>query len=219
MEYVRAHACMHVNKLREHENLKEWYGNYFFLTSKVFSVNILPWFSFQTRKEQRERSVLFEFRVRRKSNMLVLIIFAKAARGIWVRHSSLNRIALDGIPSCHCCRQARSGGSGCCGSPRLFHFPSYTFSYVLKLYVLVMLTGFQSIWKWAEFTKFVLIIWMKQKLISSKQCDALIILILIWILGGDSLRSFWLNQFMVKLAIFLINIYWAPIIFISAESC
>ena len=131
---------MHVNKLREHENLKEWYDNYFFLTSTFFfcqhsSLIFLP----NKKREQRQRSVLFEFRVRRKSNMLFLIIFAKASKGIWVGHFSLNRIALDGIPSCLCCCRAHSGGSGFRGSPRLFHFPSYTFSYVLKLYALVPL--------------------------------------------------------------------------------
>lgn len=43
-------------------------------------------------------------------------------------------------------------------------------------------------------------IWMKRNLIWSKQCDALNVLILILILSGGSLSSFWLDQFMVKLA-------------------
>lgn len=60
---------------------------------------------------------------------------------------------------------------------------------------------------------------MKPNLTCSKQCNALIILILTLILSGDSLSSFGLNQFMVKLANLLTNIYLAPTIFISAESC
>lgn len=46
-------------------------------------------------------------------------------------------------------------------------------------------------------------IWMKLNLTCSKQNDALMILILILILNGESLSSFWLNQFKVKLANFL----------------
>lgn len=126
------YACKQVNGTWELKRIVQYF---FFPDFKAFfiSVNISPLIFLPNKKrEQREWSVLFEFRVRRKSNMIFLIIFAKATEGIWAGQSSLNRIALDGIPSCHCCCQACSGGNGCRGSSRLFHFPSHALSYVLK---------------------------------------------------------------------------------------
>lgn len=112
---------MHVNQLQERENLKEWYNNYFFLTSNFcyFLSTLSPNFPSQKINEKKERSDLLEFRVRKKSNVVFLIIFAKAIEGILVGSFSLNRIARDGTPSCHCCYQAHSGGTECCESPKL----------------------------------------------------------------------------------------------------
>lgn len=126
------HAYMHVNKLRKHENLKDTILT--FSCFRIFfpTVIFLP----NKKREQREWSVLSEFRVGRKSNIFFfLITCAKSSKYLWVGSSSLNRIALHGIPSCHCRCRARSGVTGCYGRPRLF--PSYAFSYVLKYYVLV----------------------------------------------------------------------------------
>lgn len=149
MYFVCAHACMYVNQLQEHENLKKWYNTYFFLTSNfcvfflsTFSPNILS----QKIKEKKERSDLLEFSVRRKSNIIFLIIFAKAIEGWLVGSSSLNRISRDGIPSCHCCYQAHSGGAECCESPKL--------SFSISKFLLCLkgvgfgkyLLGFQPIW-------------------------------------------------------------------------
>ena len=112
---------MHVNQLQERENLKEWYNTYFFLTSNFcyFLSTLSPNFHSQKINEKKERSDLLEFRVRKKSNVIFLIIFAKAIEGILVGSFSLNRIARDGTPSCHCCYQAHSGGTECCESPKL----------------------------------------------------------------------------------------------------
>lgn len=146
--FVCAHACMHVNQLQERENLKEWYNNYFFLTSNFcyFLSTLSPNFTSQKINEKKERSDLLEFRVRKKSNVVFLIIFAKAIEGILVGSFSLNRIARDGTPSCHCCYQAHSGGTECCESPKL--------SFSISKFLLCLkgvgfgkyLLGFQPIW-------------------------------------------------------------------------
>ena len=57
---VCVHARMQVNKLREQENLKEWYSTYFLpdLKSFLFPVNISrPLNFFPTRKENKEKEV------------------------------------------------------------------------------------------------------------------------------------------------------------------
>ena len=147
MYFVCAHACMYVNQLQEHENLKEWYNTYFFLTSNFFFLSTFsPSILSQKIKEKKERSDLLEFSVRRKSNIIFLIIFAKAIEGLLVGSSSLNRISRDGIPSCHCFYQAHSWGTECCESPKL-SFSISKFLLCLKgVGFSKYLLGFQPIW-------------------------------------------------------------------------
>ena len=194
------HACKPVTGTWE---LKKIIQYLFFPDFKIFVFflsTFSPNFPSPKIKETQERSDLLEFRVRRKSKVIFLIIFAKAIEGLLVGSASLHRIARDGIPSCHCYYQAHSGGTECCESPKL--------SFSISKFLLCLkgvgfgkyLLGFQPVWNWAEFIRFVLVIWTKFHPTHSKQCSALVIFIPVLILSVDSLSSFWLNQFKVKLA-------------------